>query len=239
VGWLLQVSSPETGGGHQIHPPRRQSILDDGDPDSQAVARISWHRVSDRILSVDGRIHTPAHSPDGASWWNGRAWFPAVSRDSKWWFDGRVWVRAHPLSWPRWLLVGGATWILALMVWEPAIAITSWQAHGAFGRPSDAVVVGTGGIAVLGTVLWGAVLGNAGRWRQLAMSAAAGSAMLLAGYGVIMVATAPGTDTTGDNEAGAGAAILAVPTFLAVAMLLLLGGLAAHLVAVARSRRSH
>jgi hypothetical protein len=164
------------------------------------------------------------------------SWFPVVSHDSAWGFDGRSRVRTQPLSWPRWLLAGGAAWLLVLAAAETATAITALQANGVLDRSSAAVLLGAGCLAVLATVLWGGVLGRAGRWRQLGMSAVAASATVLVGYAVIMIAAAPATDSSVDNETGAGFAILAVPTFLVVATLLALGALAARLPALVRRR---
>jgi hypothetical protein len=124
-----------------------------------------------------------------------------------------------------WLRVGAAAWLLVLVAWEPATAATAWHSHGGFGGAAEAVLIGTGSVSLVATVPWGGVLAWAGRWRQLGMSVAAGSVVLLAGYGAIMIAAASATDTTVDNAAGAGAVIAAVPTVLAVATLLLLGAL--------------
>jgi ribosomal protein S12 methylthiotransferase accessory factor YcaO len=121
-----------------------------------------------------------------------------------------------------------------LVAWEPATAI-AWHSHGGFGRTAEAVLIVTGFVATVGTLAWGGVLAGVGRWRQLGMSVAAGSAALLTGYAVVMVVAASATNTTVDNGAGAGAVILALPTVIVVSAVLFLGALASRLVARRKS----
>lgn len=155
------------------------------------------------------------HSPDGLWWWNGASWKQALSWDGRYWFDGREWVdrpgRPVPFrSSPGWML-GLCTWLLLLIAWEPATVAVAWTEGKNFTRDALLALVVSGVVAVLATIIWGALLGARRRWQPLWWSTALGTGALLFTYAVIMVVSASPQDNTADQAAGAGAAIAVVP----------------------------
>jgi hypothetical protein len=112
-------------------------------------------------------------------------------------------------------------WVL-IGVWLPVLlneAITA--------KPPLKALLATGlllgALAVLVSICWGLVLALLRRWRWILVSAAAGTAVLLGWYVTVMISTNI-NDPQVDNEAGAGIAILSVPTLVSVGLLLSVGG---------------
>jgi hypothetical protein len=113
----------------------------------------------------------------------------------------------------------GGLWLILIGAWFPALneAITA--------KPPSRALLATalllGSLAVLASMCWGLVLALLRRWDWILVSAVAGTAVLIGWYGMAMIA---GGDPHADDEAGAGAAIFSVPTFLLVGLLLAAGG---------------
>jgi hypothetical protein len=80
------------------------------------------------------------------------------------------------------------------------------------------------GIGAGSLVLWGFSLGWHRAWWAAVASIPVGTWMLLSWYACALFSMADPNDYTVDNAAGAGAAMLAVPTAAAVTVLLALGG---------------
>jgi hypothetical protein len=165
-------------------------------------------------------------SGDGYWWWNGSQWLPAFTPDRQWRFTGERWVPVRggrrP---PRWLVVSGIGWLAGLVGWlvygTVVIAIAGPDDPG---EPAAIVLVSLAVLAVLTTVAWGFVVGRRRAVRWLWWAAAVGTAALLFWYGVAMLASAPTSEGSDpDLGAGAGMAILTVPTALITAALLWLG----------------
>jgi hypothetical protein len=167
----------------------------------------------------------PRFSADGNWWWDGWQWLPAFTPDRRWRFTGEQWVPARAGGRPpRWLVLSGLGWLAGLV---------SWLLYGAVvvgidgpdepGRPAAYVLVGLAGFAVLATGAWGFLVGRRRALRWLWRAAALGTAAQLFCYVVAML-VAPSSDaSTEDIAAGAGVAILAVPTALITLALLWFG----------------
>jgi hypothetical protein len=78
-----------------------------------------------------------------------------------------------------------------------------------------------GGVCLATTPVLGFLLGRDGRWLQSVWVALFGTGLLTAWYVALFLADQ--SDPSADNEAGAGVAILALPTFAALLGLLAVG----------------
>lgn len=128
----------------------------------------------------------------------------------------------------------GVAWLCCLGVAVP-IALVMHHTDKSIDHRQAVILIGLVGFSATTTLATGWVLGYRKFWRQLAAFVVAGAVVLLAWYVVAMIATTPASDTTGDNAAGAGVAILAVPSVAATALLLGLG--AAPAVTLRRLRK--
>ncbi|MCW2938557.1 MAG: hypothetical protein JWN00_1542 [Actinomycetia bacterium] len=168
----------------------------------------------------------PDQSPPG--WrWDGRRWVSARSSPSLW---ARLLV---PM--PVWLRVLALVWLVVLGVWVPvAVGMARPTPQPALSTSGLVTVEALAGLGVAFTVGWGALLGRRRAWLQLVASVALGAGLLLFWYVYAMIVLAGPADATADNAAGAGVAILAVPSAVVIALLLMLGcgvGEGARLVA--------
>lgn len=159
-----------------------------------------------------------------------------VSSDRRWIWNGVQWVplwvnpagsRRQP---PRWLTITAPLWLIALSAWEfVAIGLLIGSPPAPRGPVSPGVrtdlqvIAGLGCLAVLATIGWGALVGHRREFYWLWIAAAAGTAVLLFGYVVAMLASPSTSGADNDNAAGAGVVILAIPTAAAVITLLWLG----------------
>jgi hypothetical protein len=186
---------------------------------------------------------TTATSHDGQWWWDGTQWLPAYTPDHRWRFDGSQWrpvnARTRP---PRWLLLTGVVWLAFVASWLAAgtvfLAVSS---PGDPGRSALIVIVSLAAVAALATLAWGYLVGRRRETVWLWPAAVAGTTVQLFTYVTAMLAApqSPG-DANNDNAAGAGFAILAVPTALLILALLWLGALIGALsrILVKPSRRA-
>lgn len=169
-------------------------------------------------------------SSDGQWWWDGMQWLAAYTPDRKWRFDGRQWRPANSRRRPpRWLVATGVVWLCGVASW--LIAGTIFLAASSPDEPgrgaaivSVSVIASLAAVAVLATLAWGYLVGRRRATVWLWPAAAAGTAVELFSYATAMLAVpqSPG-DANNDNAAGAGLAILAVPTALLILALLWLG----------------
>jgi hypothetical protein len=162
-----------------------------------------------------------------------------ISADGRWIWDGRRWAptfgfvvpSSPPRRLPRWLLATGPVWLVSLSAWvfvasalllPKASTGTRMTARGVQGDLE--IVLGLACFAVAATIAWGALLGRRRAFHWLWIAAAVGTFTLMFGYVVAMLASPQqnvGADN--DNAAGAGVAILTIPTAAAVLALLWLG----------------
>jgi hypothetical protein len=110
-------------------------------------------------------------------------------------------------------------------------------APGGFTHASLALTAGLAASAVIGCGLWGYALARRRFWRELAISALSGTAVMLVWYVVLMFAAAKPGDTTVDTAAGAGIVVLGGPTFLTVSAMLGLGVVPAVVLRALRHNR--
>jgi hypothetical protein len=167
----------------------------------------------------------PVFSRDGFWWWDGGRWLPAYSPDRRWRFDGHRWLpapqRVRP---PRWLFLSGALWLTAL---------SGWLLYGAVllvtvgnGTPPAAavyVLVGLAAVAAIATCVWGLIVGRRKAMRWLWPAAAVGTAVQMFWYAVAMLAAPAPDGSEQGTAAGAGVALLTLPTALIILALLWLG----------------
>jgi hypothetical protein len=91
-------------------------------------------------------------------------------------------------------------------------------------------------LAILSTVMFGGRLGFHREWRRMVLAAAAGTVILALLYSAALLA-APDPNGQNDHTAGIAVVILSAPTFVAVALMLCLGGAAGHAARWLVSRR--
>jgi hypothetical protein len=183
----------------------------------------------------DGQVWMSAYSPDGLWWWSGSSWLAAYSADRRLRWDGRQWRRARFRDWPKWIHVVGAAWLGCLGIAVP-VALVMHHANAHIDHGQAVILIDLAGFSAAATVATGWLLGYRKRWPQVAVFTVAGAVVLLGWYGVAMSAPTPMSDTTGDNAAGAGLAILAMPTLAATGLLLGLGAAAAAAVRRLRTK---
>lgn len=164
-------------------------------------------------------------SLDGSWWWDGWQWLPAFTPDRLWRFTGEQWVpvggRGKP---PKWLVVTGLGWLVAFT--GPLLYATVFIAINGPADPSTLavyVLVGLAAIAVLATGAWGFLVGRRRALRWLWRAAAIGTAAQIFCYVLAMLAAPSSDGSAQDDAAGAGLAILTVPTALVTLTLLWLG----------------
>ena len=153
------------------------------------------------------------------------SWVPAWTPDRRHWFDGVAWRPAR-VSWSvrarRYLVA----WLSSLFL----IFVFIWALVG-LGTTNVAVWVTTlsaaGGISVGSGIATGYVLARDGTGRLLPRAALAGTGVLMACYVASFIFGSG--DQNADNEAGAGIAILGLPTLAATATILGLGWIAGRL----------
>jgi hypothetical protein len=137
------------------------------------------------------------------------------------------WVRrrAFTLEWPTWLIICLAAWLIALAAWLPVtVAILKAMDPAQRGGHADDVAIVTSiMVAVVLCLVWGFTLGWVRYWTHVLLSTALGTVALMLSYVGAMIAAASPTDTTVDNATGAGVVIIAVPTFVVLAVLLAVG----------------
>lgn len=214
VGWLLGVRPP----------PPLQGCL------------IGW--MSSFRWVDNGRVNEgsgTSFSEDGAWWWSGSQWLPTVTSDGRWRWNGFVWLqiisREQP---PKWLIFSGVAWLVLLGAWIPALV---WL-HDQHASSGVLIEVGAvlGGLAVLASLGFGALLGFAGLWKRAALASLFGAGVLIFWYSAITLA-APDPTNQNDHAAGAGAVILGIPSLVLVALLLFAGGASGRLIRFASDRR--
>jgi hypothetical protein len=158
-------------------------------------------------------------SPDGRWMWNGVQWLP-------------LWVGPAPVRGkvPHWLVVTGSVWLGALTAWEIALVMLIVGipvATTGMNVPVDwtkvYIMAGLVGLAVVATVGWGIMVGRRGESHWLWPAGGIGTALLLFGYAIAMIAAPATGGGDNDNAAGAGIVILAIPTAAIVFALLWLG----------------
>lgn len=93
-----------------------------------------------------------------------------------------------------------------------------------------------GGVCLATTPVLGFLLGRDGRWLQTVWVAAIGTGLLTAWYVALFLADQ--SDPSADNEAGAGVAILVLPTFATLLALLAMGSALARGLTWLRTRHS-
>jgi len=159
-----------------------------------------------------------------------------------------TWVRparAERRKPPRWLLLTGIAWIFCLSAWM-VVGIALVAAAPADGgavvraqvRSDLEVMAGLAVFAVVATVVWGAMVGRRHEYRWLWLAGAVGTGVLMLGYVLAMLAAPMNGTADNDNAAGAGVAILILPTAAAVLSLLWFGagiGLLSRLIIRSRS----
>jgi hypothetical protein len=121
---------------------------------------------------------------------------------------------------PRRAFVARGLWFLSLGVWWLPLDLSAVLTQGL----SEPAVVASGALAIVSIVLtltWGAGLGYRGSWRWVLISAVAGTAVLWFWYLASWLAS---SDPNSDIEASAGLVILALPTLLALGLVLGVGG---------------
>lgn len=182
--------------------------------------------------NADRPVATTGHSPDLMWWWDGGAWRPAFSSDGQWWWDGRQWLGRLPTGRHRSRLPGlavtlaGVLWLALLGLLLPITEVFA----GASATSSlteqkfSAVIAGMAGVAIVATLVWGALLGYRRVWWLLLASASIGTWILAFGYVFSMIVLADPADPTSDNGAAVGLIILGVPAFVVVTLLLVVGG---------------
>jgi hypothetical protein len=196
---------------------------------------------------VCGRINcmqptASSHSPDGRWWWDGSQWLPAWSADGRNWFDGTRWapvsrhLRGGPRDWARRVVIPLVLWLGALSAFPTAVLIA------VRGLAPDEVLADNvlvrlavvGGVCLATTPVLGFLLGRERRWLQTVWAAVIGTGLLTAWYVGLFLADQ--SDPSADNEAGAGVAIFALPTFAALLGLLAMGSGVARGLAWLRAR---
>jgi len=163
-------------------------------------------------------------SHDGWWWWNGQRWLPAYSADRMWRFDGIRWKRNTRRP-PRWLVSSGIVWLCLLGSWLlVGTILLAASAPGDITVAEGIVIASLAALALIATVSWGAFLGRRRATIWLWPAAAVGTAVELFFYVTAMLA-APVVDGAADQDtaAGAGLALLAIPTALLILVLLWLG----------------
>lgn len=171
-------------------------------------------------------------------------WVPAWSADRARWFDGAQWVPTYrpkgggPRDWPRRIVVPVVMWLLVLSAFPTAVLVAVNGLPAGQVIPDDTLrlLAIVGAVCLAPTPLLGFWLGRDGRWLQTLWVAAIGTGLLTAWYVALFLADQ--SDPSADNEAGAGVAILSLPTFVALLGLLGLGGGVAKLMAWARATRT-
>ena len=98
--------------------------------------------------------------------------------------------------------------------------------------------IALGSLAILSTVMFGGRLGFHREWRRMVLAAAAGTVILALLYSAALLA-APDPNGQNDHTAGIAVVILSAPTFVAVALMLCLGGAAGHAARWLDWRRRH
>jgi hypothetical protein len=169
------------------------------------------------------------HSPDGRWWWDGTGWLPAWSPDGRNWFDGVRWApvsrprRGGPGNWPRRVVVPLVGWLVALSVFPVSVLVyVDKLVPGQVLAEQVLVRLGVIGVACLATTpVMGFQLGRDGRWLQSLWVAIIGTGLLTAWYVTLFLADQ--SEPSADNEVGAGVVILALPSFVAILVLLAVG----------------
>jgi Kef-type K+ transport system membrane component KefB len=175
--------------------------------------------------SGDTDAGPPRHSTDKRQWWDGSTWLPAYSPDGRWWFDGTRWtVAQHRLRWPKWLVIALVIWSVVLVTWLLAAVVIARVSQRQFDVTELVILGALLGVGLVSTGMFGFILGRRGLWKHMAVAAVIGTAALMACYVLAMIAMAQPGNEAGSNAAGAGFALLSIPSLLVVAGLLFLGG---------------
>jgi hypothetical protein len=140
-------------------------------------------------------------------------------------------IDAERSGWPPGLVLAGLAWLAALAIpgATGVILAATTADHPISDEQGQHIVVTIGlllGAALLVTVLVGFVAWRYRSWRALTVASLVGTGWLLTNYVVGYILVAAITDpqnTDSDIGAGAGAAILSVPTFVVIALLLGVG----------------
>ncbi|RZS91673.1 hypothetical protein EV189_0920 [Motilibacter rhizosphaerae] len=125
--------------------------------------------------------------------------------------------------------MGGLLWLVGLVL-ASGVAALGVRTAGSASDVRWGTVTAGAALALGLTVGWGALLGAAARWRDLACSVAAATAVLIALYVGAMLFWPRGDDVSSDDAAGAGVVLLIVPMAVSVALCLGLGAVPAALV---------
>jgi len=162
-------------------------------------------------------------SPDGEWWWSGIDWKPAISANRRLRFDGEQWVRiARRSFFPVWSIAPTLIWFVLLAIWLPLSAVT-FRAGNPTGDTAVWAIVG-GSVCVLATLTLGFVFGATRMAAWLWVAIPAGSFAQTNGYLILVQSTAPPEVESSDIALGFGAAVLSVPIFLAVVIIIWVGG---------------
>jgi hypothetical protein len=185
------------------------------------------------------------HSGDGNWWWTGSQWLPARSQDGQWWFNGSSWIRVNrtrTLPKPtalEWMLgiAWAVLWALTLVWWGMLDASRPEP-----GEPLSSGLLRSGlALGVLTLVCMpasGYVLARARRWPYVGALVLYITGLVVVLYVIAMVTAPTGGASSNDTAAGAGVALLAIPSLLLVAICVGLGAGASQLVGVLSRRRS-
>lgn len=147
--------------------------------------------------------------------------------------------RGGPSGWPRRVVIPLVLWLVVLSAFPVGVLV-------AVGKPVPGEVLADrvllrlaviGGVCLATTPVMGYQLGRDGRWLQTLLVAVIGTGALTVWYVALFLADQ--SDPSADNEAGAGVAILTLPSFVLILALLALGAGLAYGIARfrARSRR--
>jgi ABC-type Na+ efflux pump permease subunit len=170
-------------------------------------------------------------SPDGRWRWDGTRWLPTAAPPGLPPPPGTTrgpsvkpgtWL-GRP-TWPLWVVFVHCAWLAGLTMWL-AVLIAVADKIGPDGHLSHTVggiVVALAALGMLTTIWFGGWLAAQRRWTQLLIAPVLGCCALVFWY-VIAFSILQPNDPQADNEAGAGVAILGVPTFVLIAALLGLG----------------
>jgi hypothetical protein len=112
-----------------------------------------------------------------------------------------------------------AAWLVSLLVAPSAVLFAVAWPHS-WWMPL-AITTTTSLIATSGIIGW--AVGDHQVWRRIGQTALLGTGALAIEYALVTLALTSPTDTSADNMAGAGAAVLAGPEFVALASMLAVG----------------
>jgi hypothetical protein len=175
---------------------------------------------------------------------------PILSSGSHWWWKGTQWIdlRLPSLSsssfripsWLRAVFLEFGLWLVAISA-APVAAISMADGEEKAQRLAQSairVVIVLAIVGVLATVTFGALVALHHAWTVIPIASIFGTMVLVFWYVIAFVALEP-SNPQADNQAGAGVAILGIPTFAAIAMLLVVGAAPVCISRLIRWQRSN